>query len=873
MPVFRKRPDGTTSTPPGTASAGAKRPHPDDPGTPFSTGGGGGGGGDAESDAALEMDGMSACDFCVRHGLECQYPAASTSLKAAIEMEGIGGTGKATVATAPSPNASGMIAGTRPTTVVAAAAAGQAKRLRTDGPTQPLAQGQGQPGVPQQQMPSGAIAPGFPQQQLQPQAPQQPDQSLLPAGLSVWPNMVGQPAAYPQQMFQQAGYPQPAMFPTYSPMPTYPSPYGAAQLFVPQPTAQFMGAWGGGYQMTMPGTEYGYIQQPSPAGGGWMAYGQPQVPQMAYHSPYPTGYQYAASPAATPLPAGYGYQQQPQYGTPSSQQGYQNAPTPYAPQLSGSIGSFPGGDGQQQQQRQMMGQGQFQQQQQQQANAGVNLLAAAASDAWSSNVVQGKEQQNQQRQQQQQASPSSQQQQQAETTAKQSPVVPMIPSPVVPPLNTVNPAELSGSSTSRTGSMITPTIPTASADLPIVLDDSTQLPVTRGDSTSISFLLNSAAQSHAAAQAQAAAAATADPNNNPTTFPNPNLALPVAIQDPFTMALATVGTEGLILPLHPHTQLMVPSPTLTMSIPQPMSPFDPSTPLPSSDCIFWMVKRFWARYDDMGRSAVIQRRRFLDTCLSSSGMGSPLLWVVLWGACVFWEKDSKDPEGRVVPWHPELTPRAKQAIVDRARMVLVGGLYQVLADLAVMESGNAVVPEEGGGEAWNWATNGGGAASSALLAGPTSPESLKLFRRQAETAKRIVPILQSLVLGINFSEKAGGDKLMVSLVSLSVKVAKCAATALKSWIRTMVARLTKETNAELGTPPELLEMEAWLQRQGISTPFPFSESLCASLMHPATLNSLSHEEKGEIVLLAEFCATYYYCMGCDCWAADVIGSK
>jgi hypothetical protein len=125
-----------------------------------------------------------------------------------------------------------------------------------------------------------------------------------------------------------------------------------------------------------------------------------------------------------------------------------------------------------------------------------------------------------------------------------------------------------------------------------------------------------------------------------------------------------------------------------------------------------------------------------------------------------------------------------------------------------------------------------------------------------------------------FSEQKGVERMMVALVSLSIKVARCAAEALRSWIRGMVGRMTEDGgNGQLGIPDELREIESWLDAEGLSRPFPISESLCWSLMHPNTLASLTVEDREEIVLVAEFCASYFYCLGCDVWAADLIGSK
>lgn len=63
-------------------------------------------------------------------------------------------------------------------------------------------------------------------------------------------------------------------------------------------------------------------------------------------------------------------------------------------------------------------------------------------------------------------------------------------------------------------------------------------------------------------------------------------------------------------------------------------------------------------------------------------------------------------------------------------------------------------------------------------------------------------------------------------------------------------------------------MDDWFGREGIVPVVKASESLSASL----AMEGLSDDEEEEVLLLAEFCASCYFCFGLEAWAADMMGT-
>lgn len=270
-------------------------------------------------------------------------------------------------------------------------------------------------------------------------------------------------------------------------------------------------------------------------------------------------------------------------------------------------------------------------------------------------------------------------------------------------------------------------------------------------------------------------------------------------------------------------------------VPRPLSAFDPASPMPSSECVFWMLSRFWDGYWDLGRAGLVQRRPFVP---DFNGPAAPLLWAMLWGTSVrsTGRSNFNRTDGNGIGWHPELDGRSKHAIVERARTVLVGALYSAMDE---MQSSSLV----SGGDPANNRTQ--------LLS----------------SARKIVPVLQSLVLGMLYSEQSGDSRVMVALASLSVRMAKSAALALKGWVALCVGRLTSRPMLS-PIPGEGHFMDDWFYQEGIVPVVRASESLSASL----AVDGLSDDEEEEVLLLAEFCASYYFCFGLEIWAADLMGT-
>lgn len=256
--------------------------------------------------------------------------------------------------------------------------------------------------------------------------------------------------------------------------------------------------------------------------------------------------------------------------------------------------------------------------------------------------------------------------------------------------------------------------------------------------------------------------------------------------------------------------------------------------LPSTECILWMVNRFWDFKEQMGRTTVVHRGRFFRSCCVPGG-APPLLWIILWGVAVLFDTV---PDA---PWDPilgELVPTARKAIVERARLAMIAGLEAASTDLAVAQSPLA------------------------------TPDMV------SDVAGRVIPLLQGLILGIIFSEKADGVRNMVGLTSLSIRFGMTLASSLKSWMRSISGLLVEERFPAVDQFfPDLVTVENWIAKEGISPPFPLDQSLAYTLVKQSTLAQLPLPVLDQIILLAEFATAHWYCASLDSWAADVVGSR
>jgi hypothetical protein len=273
-------------------------------------------------------------------------------------------------------------------------------------------------------------------------------------------------------------------------------------------------------------------------------------------------------------------------------------------------------------------------------------------------------------------------------------------------------------------------------------------------------------------------------------------------------------------------------------VPHAISFFDPVGPLPSFDCINWLISCFWEFHADNGRNVAIHRARFLSTAWSPSGESSPLLFIILWGTTVY-----LDGKTNKFGWsHPELTLPAKLALRERARLALVGGLQTVSADLATLEMAPKAVPQ---------------AVLSAVAA-------------------RVVPMLQGLVLAMLFYEKAGGQRNMVALVNLIVRMGILATSALRVWTEG-ASLLVRGNNGQRGRGSDSEDrhgVESWMKRYGVRPPFPIDQSLLVnSTKSPQELSMLAKPDQDDVILLTEFVSCHFYAYAVDAWAADLLGTR
>lgn len=258
-------------------------------------------------------------------------------------------------------------------------------------------------------------------------------------------------------------------------------------------------------------------------------------------------------------------------------------------------------------------------------------------------------------------------------------------------------------------------------------------------------------------------------------------------------------------------------------------------PLPSTDCINWMISTFFEFHVDMGRNVAINRAHFLTAAVEPSGETSPCFWILLWGTTVLLDKD---PSNSNQFYHPELNAATRKAIADQARTALLVGLQAISSDMCMIEEG--------------------------LL--PTDPAHLSLV------ARRIIPMLQGLILGMLFYERAGGTRNMVALVALIIRLGTLASTTLKNWI-VHVTQLTQvdgppEGRLHDGNP----EIEEWLARHGMASLLPAQLSLAYRTKSAAELALLPVQDLEDVLLLGEFASCFFYADGLEVWGADLLGT-
>ena len=267
------------------------------------------------------------------------------------------------------------------------------------------------------------------------------------------------------------------------------------------------------------------------------------------------------------------------------------------------------------------------------------------------------------------------------------------------------------------------------------------------------------------------------------------------------------------------------APSLTMMLTDPAALNIPRAPsetfgMPSQECINWMFQRFWERYNDMGRTSPLNRKRFHQ----SSG-DSPLFWIVLWGASL--STDDVD-----APAPPDWSPLTKSFIVQKARLALVAGLEKAVAELA--------------------------------SASANRPSGLAL-------ARLVVPVLSGLCLGIVFSEKAKLTRHMLALCSLAVRFAVSATSALRPWMDSVSDMLREDRTVLSDVGDDVREIVEWMDSNEISQPFPIEESLRYRSISPQTFATLTPAQKEEAYLLTEFSGTFFYATGISAWSTDVVG--
>lgn len=269
--------------------------------------------------------------------------------------------------------------------------------------------------------------------------------------------------------------------------------------------------------------------------------------------------------------------------------------------------------------------------------------------------------------------------------------------------------------------------------------------------------------------------------------------------------------------------------------PRPLPDIAWGPPLPSTECLNWLITTFFDFHAEMGRNVAINRARFLAAAVGPSGDASPSFWILLWGTTVLLDKDSWN---RNHFQHPDLNISAKRAIVERSRTALFAGLQSLTSDMAALGSQNR--PSD--------------------------------IAEQSAMARRIVPLLQGLILGMLFYERAGGTRNMVALVSLIIRLGSLAATVLKGWILHVTSLTRDERPPEARVFDEEPEIEEWMRRKGIQVVVPYELSLAYHSKSPTQLALLPPWDVEEIILLNEFASCFFYTDGVEVWASDLLGT-
>lgn len=166
-----------------------------------------------------------------------------------------------------------------------------------------------------------------------------------------------------------------------------------------------------------------------------------------------------------------------------------------------------------------------------------------------------------------------------------------------------------------------------------------------------------------------------------------------------------------------------------------------------------------------------------------------MFWSVLWGGLLLSPDDNDNAAAATT------VVGFRRGITDRARAVLVASIVE----------------------------------ASAWVESAVEPRHL---------AAKIVPVLQSLVLGILYAEREGEGGVMLGLTGIAVRLAKGAVGALKGWIREISRSRSRSSTASC--------------ESGLETTIADSE--------------------GERSLLAQFSASFWFIAGSEIWCADLLGT-